>query len=110
MVDLDKLKPGDRVAILFDYYFPGVNGTVVSGRTGDVFDLGTPAVDWVSRKAALKIPGTATGVCGVDPQWLDLVEPDPSAAPRPCDCDIMRLMSSGCQCGALERERRRAAL
>lgn len=61
--------------------------------------------DRVSRMAVLKIPATASCVCHVDPLLLNLVDADRTAAPKPCECDLMTLMRRGCTCGHLERER-----
>lgn len=111
MVDLETIKPGDRVVVAT---FSGIIVTppeqTSTGRPeyvqhGEEFVVAKPSVDWMTRNVRLEWAKGLNGILESRPEYLRLAAP-PVSEPEGCTCDTFRvLMVRGCQCGWLKRER-----
>lgn len=116
MIDLETIKPGDRVVWSGEsLHWPAMkNGAIVdvATRDGDVLQVADPATVFDSlgnRKVGIILPyGQRIYVVPKRLRCFD-GEEEGVAGPSSCDCDLMMLMRRGCTCGALRRERERAA-
>lgn len=123
MVDVSKLKPGDRVSFVGhgNAYIDAamtVSGIREYVNVGTVFTVANPAIEKYSfSRVRLESPRCKDGILPCEACFLDVVPTDDAIAnihamrsagppaPASCGCDIMSLMRVGCRCGYLAKER-----
>jgi hypothetical protein len=117
MVDITKIKPGDKVVI---HPSDGMSRTLHASDEvdstswllvddGQRFDVADPHVCESPLVVRLKSDRLPSGVFRCRAEYLDLVEPSQAVVPESkCSCDTMALMRVGCRCGHIQREREAA--
>jgi hypothetical protein len=102
MVDLDTIKPGDRVATLNDDVLLTKRGERFNIPVGFAFTVAKPSVDWISRLVRLEDERAVDGVFLIHKSLIRMADAEPdSSEAKPCDCDVW---ITGCRCGAFQRE------
>ncbi|MDR3582546.1 MAG: hypothetical protein P4L67_04705 [Candidatus Pacebacteria bacterium] len=108
MVELDKLKPGDRVVTLYADTFCPANGDWFDVPAGSAFALAKPAVDWVDQCVRVAHEKAPSGAFLIDKSLLRMADlgEEPVETPKSCTCDMRGPnMWFGCRCGFAARER-----
>jgi hypothetical protein len=116
MVDVSTIKPGQKLRYIGEdgsVLVLGKNTMIRKGTEYSVKNDGTPFYSHYLGATYVSILVAPSATCLVNVNRLEYIDINadaapPESTPSSCVCDIIALMSRGCRCGHIQREREAA--